>query len=298
MPEVVLTPSISVIRPGSTTSSTITNPFYNFRIQSLSTTTVRSNSATSILTSTFPGRKVSTNNLFSDNLYDELSSDLESIHNDIHDDVGGDMGQIEYAAFDPIFWLHHSNVDRLLAMYQATHPGVYITPAQGSPTFADPNPGIEGLATPLYPFRHPNGEEWTSDDVKTAESIFTYGYAYPEVPVGKSASDLKTFATEKANELYGPNLASESFQGPESGAQGRCFHFSSTCSGINSLTAQQHQPLAENGAPMCSSTDKKSPAPSVSSSTLATTTRTIRLRATTRTTTSQASQQSSLGPLP
>lgn len=62
---------------------------------------------------------------------------MESIHGTIHDTVGGDgtMTWLFYSAFDPIFWLHHwsvstekkgytgtddhhSNVDRLLAMWQ------------------------------------------------------------------------------------------------------------------------------------------------------------------------------------
>jgi tyrosinase len=34
----------------------------------------------------------------------------------------------EVAAFDPVFWLHHANVDRLFAMWQALNPDSYITP--------------------------------------------------------------------------------------------------------------------------------------------------------------------------
>jgi tyrosinase len=39
---------------------------------------------------------------------------LENLpHNVIHDDVGGLMSDPDTAALDPIFWLHHSNIDRL-----------------------------------------------------------------------------------------------------------------------------------------------------------------------------------------
>jgi hypothetical protein len=34
-------------------------------------------------------------------------------HNYVHATVGGDMGQFSTAALDPIFWAHHSNVDRV-----------------------------------------------------------------------------------------------------------------------------------------------------------------------------------------
>jgi tyrosinase len=37
---------------------------------------------------------------------------LESLHNVMHVQVGGDghMSVPDYAAFDPVFWLHHCNV--------------------------------------------------------------------------------------------------------------------------------------------------------------------------------------------
>lgn len=40
--------------------------------------------------------------------------ELESVpHNQVHDGIGGWMGTVEGSARDPIFWLHHSNIDRL-----------------------------------------------------------------------------------------------------------------------------------------------------------------------------------------
>lgn len=107
-----------------------------------------------------------------------------------------------------------------MAIYQASHPGLYLTPAPRSQTFALGGPGPDDLNTPLYPFRHSNGIEWTSDELKTADSIFSTGYAYPEVPNGMSASSLQTFATQAANKLYGPNLQNPSFVGNASGAAG------------------------------------------------------------------------------
>lgn len=41
--------------------------------------------------------------------------------------------------FDPIFWLHHANVDRHLSLWQAIHPGVWVAPGperEGSMGFA------------------------------------------------------------------------------------------------------------------------------------------------------------------
>jgi tyrosinase len=39
---------------------------------------------------------------------------LESVpHDHVHESVGGDMGSVPTAARDPIFWLHHCNIDRV-----------------------------------------------------------------------------------------------------------------------------------------------------------------------------------------
>jgi hypothetical protein len=38
-------------------------------------------------------------------------------HNMVHVGVGGDMGQVPLAAKDPVFWLHHCNVDRLWSLW-------------------------------------------------------------------------------------------------------------------------------------------------------------------------------------
>jgi tyrosinase len=53
----------------------------------------------------------------------DFSAQLEQLHNRVHGWVGGHMGQIAYAAFDPIFWAHHCMIDRLWRIWQLRHPG-------------------------------------------------------------------------------------------------------------------------------------------------------------------------------
>ena len=55
---------------------------------------------------------------------------IEGIHDTIHVDVGGSghMADPAVAAFDPIFWLHHCQIDRLLALWQAVYPSTYVSP--------------------------------------------------------------------------------------------------------------------------------------------------------------------------
>jgi len=172
--------------------------------------------ACSAMQSGFTTRRAQTYAALTQPLFNTFSNQLEGIHNTIHVTVGGSspaghMSTIDYAAFDPIFWLHHANVDRLTAMYQAAHPGVYLTPGAAVPTFARIVPGIDGpldnLATGLYPFRHPNSAYFKSDEIKTASSIWAYNYGYDEVPCSyalQSPTALALYTRRRINALYGP----------------------------------------------------------------------------------------------
>jgi tyrosinase len=58
-------------------------------------------------------------------------NNIESIHGTIHSTVGGEEGNfyiVYYSAFDPIFWLHHGNVDRLFSIWEALNPN-YTVPS-------------------------------------------------------------------------------------------------------------------------------------------------------------------------
>jgi tyrosinase len=53
----------------------------------------------------------------------DFSAALEGLHNRVHVWTGGHMGIIPFAAFDPIFWAHHTMVDRVWRLWQLRHPG-------------------------------------------------------------------------------------------------------------------------------------------------------------------------------
>src|SRR6185295_9632413 len=54
--------------------------------------------------------------------FNDFSLQLEEqLHNSVHGWVGGTMGQVPTAAFDPIFWAHHTMVDRLWSLWQVRH---------------------------------------------------------------------------------------------------------------------------------------------------------------------------------
>jgi tyrosinase len=53
----------------------------------------------------------------------DFSNRLEGLlHNAVHVWAGGVMTQIPLAAYDPVFWAHHTMVDRLWYLWQLSHP--------------------------------------------------------------------------------------------------------------------------------------------------------------------------------
>ncbi|MGA2012479.1 MAG: tyrosinase family protein [Solirubrobacteraceae bacterium] len=57
--------------------------------------------------------------------FSDFTHQLEQLHNNVHVWVGGrngHMGDIPFAAFDPIFWAHHAMIDRVWRMWQLRHP--------------------------------------------------------------------------------------------------------------------------------------------------------------------------------
>ena len=51
----------------------------------------------------------------------DFSNQLQDIHDGIHGWVGGDMGSIAVSAFDPVFWAHHTMIDRIWYLWQLRH---------------------------------------------------------------------------------------------------------------------------------------------------------------------------------
>jgi tyrosinase len=58
----------------------------------------------------------------------DFSEQLENIHNGVHGWVAGDMGNVPHAAFDPIFYSHHSMIDRIWYLWQVKNAPGSIPP--------------------------------------------------------------------------------------------------------------------------------------------------------------------------
>ncbi len=68
------------------------------------------------------------------------------LHNRVHIWVGGDMGP-GTSPNDPVFFLHHCNVDRLWALWQHAHPASAYLPASGGPPGHNLNDVMQQLTT-------------------------------------------------------------------------------------------------------------------------------------------------------
>ncbi|KAH8660069.1 common central domain of tyrosinase-domain-containing protein [Xylariales sp. PMI_506] len=115
---------------------------------------------------------------------------LEYIHNNVHNISGGyqfsdggvgHMSDVPVAAFDPLFWLHHCNIDRLLAFWQVLNWAAWWDtpePEHVNPNVPDPTP-----SDPLTPFHTTNGGNpktgfWTSEEARDWTKLY---YQYDDL---------------------------------------------------------------------------------------------------------------------
>ena len=76
-------------------------------------------------------------------------------HGEVHMALNGTMSDIRIAPADPLFWMHHAQIDRIWSQWQVTHPGK--------------NPTLTGAKAIMDP--------WT-ETATQLRSITTLGYVY------------------------------------------------------------------------------------------------------------------------
>ncbi|KAF2453655.1 hypothetical protein BDY21DRAFT_292685 [Lineolata rhizophorae] len=134
---------------------------------------------------------------------------FESVHDVIHiisgGNTGGHMYLLDFSAFDPVFWLHHANVDRAMALFNFLYPDTYVEPGrQTQDNFQWSRGQVKNAWTPLKPFHsNSNGDFWMAKDIKDP-SVF--GYTYPELTNGATTSSVRS----AINRLYQPQSSSSS----------------------------------------------------------------------------------------
>ncbi|KAF2019892.1 tyrosinase [Aaosphaeria arxii CBS 175.79] len=142
-------------------------------------------------------------------------SHIEPVHGSIHYAIGGQksgnkapydghMWPVEYSAFEPLFMLHHCNVDRLYALYQALHPNQTFENATigRNGNFVLENHAWVHGDTELKPFWDTRTSFWTPNKARHTTAL---GYAYPETQpwAFESEGEYKVSVEESVERLYG-----------------------------------------------------------------------------------------------
>jgi tyrosinase len=114
-------------------------------------------------------------------------------------------------------WLHHANVDRIIAIYQAMNPSSFLTPLEDyDGTFTIAPDSTDTLTTPLEPFSiNTQGTFWTS---AKSQNLSAFGYTYPEIQDwNQNATELASNVTAQVYNLYytPPSAASSSRRSTE-----------------------------------------------------------------------------------
>ncbi|KIJ48608.1 hypothetical protein M422DRAFT_247459 [Sphaerobolus stellatus SS14] len=89
------------------------------------------------------------------------TSGLESIHGTVHVRAGGpngNMSLVSVASFDPIFYLHHAQIDRVIELWYRIHR-----------TWTADRTG-------LAPFRQSLSNYWASPNIIDSTQVFNYSY--------------------------------------------------------------------------------------------------------------------------
>ncbi|KAI3401584.1 hypothetical protein diail_10185 [Diaporthe ilicicola] len=137
---------------------------------------------------------------------------LESLHDNVHALLGGLEGHmtiVPFSAFDPLFFLHHCNVDRIFALWQVFHPDAWVVPEVARVNSYTTSVGqVLDSSSALTPFfANAGGQFWTSDMLRDPTAL---GYTYSELASsGISLSNMTSILKGQAqvasivNHLYG-----------------------------------------------------------------------------------------------
>ncbi|KGQ04482.1 Tyrosinase [Beauveria bassiana D1-5] len=140
---------------------------------------------------------------------DSTGNSLEAIHGSIHWDAAcqGQFLTVEFTGFDPLFMMHHTNVDRLWAYWQVMHPDQQLFSGEylSKPRWGTPENTTITTKSPLQPFRRTETEFHTSE---TVQSIHDLGYSYPGLEFrSRNWDEMRAEVTRIINGLQ-PQLSS------------------------------------------------------------------------------------------
>ena len=129
------------------------------------------------------GIMVSINNSLNNIPFFTFNTTLEGPHGSVHGAIGGDMGAVPTAAKDPVFWLHHANIDRLWEQW--------LRKCQGRA-----NPVAGPWMTQIFKFFDENGVavNMTGSQIVNTATQLNYRYDFPPmVPCGAVIANVDSW---------------------------------------------------------------------------------------------------------
>lgn len=138
--------------------ATVPNPLYSGP-RAAGGMTVR---AGDVNTRSYAAYATQAQNALAEPTFANFQNQINPAHGGVHVNTGGDMQSVATASYDPIFYFHHCNVDRLWAEWQQAHPGTALP--SNEQTFE------------LPPFARPYTREWQRG--AEVESTTALGYRY------------------------------------------------------------------------------------------------------------------------
>jgi hypothetical protein len=141
-----------------------------FRDPTSSLYTANRNTSINAGTGSLPSTDVDCSLALGDLAFSAAVEDIQGPHGNVHVDVGGWMGSVPTSAQDPIFYFHHSNVDRLWDIWLAQGGG------RGDPVG---DPAWKGKT---YTFFDENGTAVTMTDCDVLRAAQQLNYVYDSEP--------------------------------------------------------------------------------------------------------------------
>lgn len=108
------------------------------------------------------------------------------------------MGSVPVAAFDPIFWLHHCNIDRLLHLWQCNNPGNWFHQKPGQEVKDSPQKDL----VPFHASAEPD-DFFNSNKVRHIDAL-NYTYDYMDQITDEFGDMIPAKSHSYINKLYGP----------------------------------------------------------------------------------------------
>ena len=128
-----------------------------------------------------------TQNAISNDLHKPANDGIEGQgHNNVHNELGGQMSSPAYAAFNPIFWLHHCNIDRLYESYIAINGASQVAAEfEANQDYKSRMGRPDGWEEPLEPSKKSNGMYYMPSETLATQP---HGYEYDQVTTQRPAS--------------------------------------------------------------------------------------------------------------